>query len=182
MYFSQDRFMMSVTLSVTAFQRSAIALSCTVLALLAGCDTLPGKPAAQGTASTARAPASSGTAHAAGPAGATVAGSATGAAASAPLPAGLADGIALYGKGDDNGAIRRLSQPDVAGPAAPRPTQLAALKYSAFSYCLTSRQTMCRQQFDKALKLDPTFDLEAGEHGHPLWEPVFAKAKKSVVK
>jgi hypothetical protein len=43
---------------------------------------------------------------------------------------------------------------------------------------VTSRQTLCRQQFDKALKLDPSFDLEPGEHGHPLWGPVFTKAKK----
>ena len=83
----------------------------------------------------------------------------------------------MYNNGDYNGAIKRLGQADVAGGA--RATQLEALKYTAFSYCLTSRTTLCRQQFDKAFKLDPSFDLEPGEHGHPLWGPSFSKAKKA---
>ena len=88
----------------------------------------------------------------------------------------LSEGIALYDKGDYNGAIKRLAQANV--PAAPKATQLSALKYTAFSYCLTSRQVLCRQQFEKALKLDPAFDLEAGEKGHPMWGKAWAKAKK----
>jgi Flp pilus assembly protein TadD len=99
------------------------------------------------------------------------------AAPSAPSSSGLKDGIALYNNGDYNGAIRRLGLADVTGGT--KATQLEALKYSAFSYCVTSRQTLCRQQFEKALKLDASFDLEPGEHGHPLWGPVFVKAKKS---
>lgn len=98
-------------------------------------------------------------------------------AAAAPSSLGLKEGIALYNNGDYNGAIRRLGLADVTGGS--KTTQLEALKYAAFSYCLTSRQTLCRQQFDKALKLDSSFDLEPGEHGHPLWGPVFVKAKKS---
>jgi Flp pilus assembly protein TadD len=97
-------------------------------------------------------------------------------AAPAPAQTGLKEGIALYNNGDYNGAIKRLGMADVTG--GPKATQLEALKYTAFSYCLTSRQTLCRQQFEKALKLDPAFDLEPGEHGHPLWGPVFVKAKK----
>jgi Flp pilus assembly protein TadD len=101
------------------------------------------------------------------------------AATNAPAPAqsGLKEGIALYNNGDYNDAIKRLAAADVTGGS--KATQLEALKYTAFSYCLTSRQTLCRQQFEKALKLDPSFDLEVGEHGHPLWGPVFTKAKKS---
>ncbi|MDB5962268.1 MAG: hypothetical protein JWP59_3562 [Massilia sp.] len=90
---------------------------------------------------------------------------------------GLRDGVALYDKGDYNGAVRRLGQADLTG--ANKSTQLSALKYSAFSYCVTSRTTLCRQTFDKAFKLDPAFDLAPGEHGHPLWGPVFLKAKKA---
>jgi hypothetical protein len=88
----------------------------------------------------------------------------------------LSEGIALYDKGDYNGAIKRLAQANV--PPAPKATQVTALKYTAFSYCLTSRQVLCRQQFEKALKLDPAFDLEAGEKGHPMWGKAWAKAKK----
>ena len=99
------------------------------------------------------------------------------AAALAAASPGLKQGIALYDNGDYNGAIKRLGGADVA--AGPKAIQLEALKYSAFSYCLTSRQSLCRQQFEKALKLDASFDLDAGEHGHPLWGPVFVKMKKS---
>lgn len=92
--------------------------------------------------------------------------------------AGLREGIQLYNEGDFNGAIKRLSARDVGnGPLANR---LMALKYTAFSYCVTSRQAQCRQTFDRALRLDPGFDLAPGEHGHPLWGPVFTKAKQSV--
>ncbi len=115
-------------------------------------------------------------------AGAAAGGAAAGAAATAPaapapLASGLKEGIAMYNNGDYNDAIKRLGASDVTGGS--RATQVEALKYTAFSYCLTSRQTLCRLQFEKALKLDPSFDLEAGEHGHPLWGPVFVKAKKS---
>ncbi len=95
----------------------------------------------------------------------------------APVQSGLKEGVAMYNNGDYNDAIKRLAAADVSGSS--KATQLQALKYTAFSYCVTSRQTLCRQQFEKALKLDPSFDLEPGEHGHPLWGPVFVKAKKS---
>jgi hypothetical protein len=91
---------------------------------------------------------------------------------------GLREGMRLYEDGDFNGAIRRLGARDVSnGPLA---TRVTALKYTAFSYCVTSRPTQCRQAFDKALRLDPSFDLAPGEHGHPLWGPVFTRAKQSV--
>lgn len=92
---------------------------------------------------------------------------------------GLREGIRLYNEGDFNGAIRRLSARDVN--SGPLPTRLTALKYLAFSYCVTSRPSLCRQAFDRALRLDPSFDLAPGEHGHPLWGPVFTKAKQAAV-
>lgn len=92
---------------------------------------------------------------------------------------GLREGIRLYNEGDFDGAIRRLSARDLNnGPLA---TRLTAIKYTAFSYCVTGRPTQCRQSFDKALRLDPSFDLDPGEQGHPLWGPVFAKAKQAAV-
>lgn len=87
----------------------------------------------------------------------------------------LREGIRLYENGDFNAAIRRLSSPEIAsGPVRMRVT---ALKYTAFSYCVTNRAAQCQQAFEKALKLDPQFELAPGERGHPLWAPVFAKAK-----
>jgi hypothetical protein len=90
----------------------------------------------------------------------------------------LREGIALYDKGDYDGAIRRLNGSDMNG--AGQRDRLTALKYTAFSYCVTGRQALCRQTFDRAFKLDPSFDLGPGEHGHPQWGPVFAQAKQAV--
>lgn len=90
----------------------------------------------------------------------------------------LREGIALYDKGDYDGAIRRLNGSDMNG--AGQRERLAALKYTAFSYCVTGRQALCRQTFDRAFRLDPSFDLGPGEHGHPQWGPVFAQAKQAV--
>jgi hypothetical protein len=92
-------------------------------------------------------------------------------------PTALREGIKLYEEGDYNGAIRKLSSREIAnGPLSARVT---ALKYTAFSYCVTSRPAQCQQAFEKALRLDPRFELSSGEHGHPLWGPVFAKAKST---
>lgn len=95
-----------------------------------------------------------------------------------PAPSsGLQEGMRLYNDGDYNGAIKRLSARDVNN--GPLSTRLTALKYMAFSYCVTSRPGPCRQAFERALRLDPAFDLAPGEHGHPLWGPVFTRAKQA---
>lgn len=141
-------------------------------ALLSACETIgPAIGIKPGPAASA-APSPAGARPAAG-----------GASTMQPMPpilnaeqAGLKEGIELYNKGSFNDAIRRLGAPEVAGGS--KATQLQALKYTAFSYCVTSRQKLCAQTFDKAFKLDPAFDLAAGEHGHPLWGPAFARAKK----
>ena len=89
----------------------------------------------------------------------------------------LQEGINAYNEGDYNGAIKKLSAPEIS--AGSKQVQLDAHKYMAFSYCVTSRQSLCKAQFEKALKLDPKFDLAPGENGHPLWGPSFERAKKS---
>ncbi|NHZ38229.1 TssQ family T6SS-associated lipoprotein [Massilia rubra] len=89
----------------------------------------------------------------------------------------LSEGIELYNQGAYNDAIKRLGAADVSGGS--KANQVIAHKYIAFSYCVTSRPAPCRQHFDKAFKLDPSFALAPGESGHPLWGPVFAKAKKA---
>jgi hypothetical protein len=90
-------------------------------------------------------------------------------------PSALREGIHLYNEGDYNGAIRCLNSREIA--SSPVSTRVTALKYTAFSYCVTSRPSQCQHAFEKAIKLDPSFDLAPGEHGHPLWGPVFAKAR-----
>ena len=88
----------------------------------------------------------------------------------------LREGIALYHDGEFNAAIKRLGSSDMNGGSTRN--RVSALKYTAFSYCVTGRPAPCRQAFERALRLDPTFDLAPGEHGHPLWGPVFTKAKQ----
>lgn len=103
-------------------------------------------------------------------------------AAPAPIPApppksALVEGIELYDKGDYNAAIKHLSGASEIWKGD-KASQLTALKFMAFSYCVTGRQAQCRQQFEKAFKLDRSFDLAPGEKGHPLWGPAFERAKK----
>ncbi|MFC0250356.1 TssQ family T6SS-associated lipoprotein [Massilia consociata] len=88
----------------------------------------------------------------------------------------LREGIALYHDGEFNAAIKRLNSGDLNGGSVRN--RVSALKYTAFSYCVTGRPTPCRQAFERALRLDPSFDLAPGEHGHPLWGPVFTRAKQ----
>jgi hypothetical protein len=84
---------------------------------------------------------------------------------------------ALYNNGDYHGEIKRFgSSYEVLKPY--KDLELDGLKYTAFSYCLIGRTALCRQQFEKAIKLDPSFDLKPGEKGHPLWGPVFERVKK----
>jgi hypothetical protein len=92
----------------------------------------------------------------------------------------LRDGIEAYNNGDYNAAIRKLSAPEIARSS--KANQLSAIKYTAFSYCVSGRPRQCRQQFDKALRIDPAFELDTGEDGHPLWGPVYARARKAVSK
>lgn len=89
--------------------------------------------------------------------------------------AALRDGIRLYNEGEFDDAIKRLSSRDITNGSTA--TRVSALKYTAFSYCVTSRTEQCRQAFERALKLNPKFDLAPGERGHPQWGPVFTRAK-----
>jgi len=159
MHFSQERVMTISFTRISSFAMLAAAM------MLGACDSLDSitKPATA----------------AATPGGAATAAAAAAAAPEQPAqPSALADGIALYNKGSYSAAVKRLANaPEIW--SADVATQTEALKYMAFSYCVTSRKKLCRQQFDKALKLDAGFDLAAGEKGHPLWGPVFNQARKA---
>ena len=98
-------------------------------------------------------------------------------AARAAAQAELDNIVALYNNGDYHGEIKHFgSAAEILKPY--KDLELQGLKYTAFSYCLIGRTALCRQQFEKAVKLDPSFDLLPGEKGHPLWGPVFDRVKK----
>jgi len=62
--------------------------------------------------------------------------------------------------------------------------QVNAHKYLAFVYCGSDREKQCREEFKKALEIDPDFELGTAEAGHPIWGPAFrgVKAEQPPVK
>ena len=52
-----------------------------------------------------------------------------------------------------------------------------AHKYLAFIVCVSGREKSCRDEFRKALDVDPSFELGPAEIGHPVWGPVFRSVK-----
>jgi tetratricopeptide (TPR) repeat protein len=106
---------------------------------------------------------------------------------SAPAPAAkvlsageklIADGITAYDAADYPKAIKSLQ--DALKEPLSSDDQLKSRKFTAFSYCLTNRMTLCRQEFDKILAAKPDFDLAPAEAGHPSWGPSFRAAKARV--
>jgi Tfp pilus assembly protein PilF len=55
--------------------------------------------------------------------------------------------------------------------------KVKAHKYLAFIHCASGREKQCRDEFATALAIDPGFELEPAEAGHPTWGPVFRSLK-----
>ena len=88
----------------------------------------------------------------------------------------LAAGVASYEDGAYKQAAKQLQGALTLGLESGA-EQARAHKYLAFMHCVGKRQTQCRDEFSKAIKADPAFDLTAAEAGHPTWGPVFRKLK-----
>ena len=56
--------------------------------------------------------------------------------------------------------------------------QVKAHKYLAFIYCISNKEKQCRDEFKKVLEINPDFELEPAEAGHPQWGPVFRSVKQ----
>jgi len=87
----------------------------------------------------------------------------------------FAEGLDFYYKGNYLAAIEKFKSPELA--SAPPPSRVRTLKYLAFSYCVTNQLPACQQAFYDALRIDPQFKLSPSEAGHPIWGPVFLKAR-----
>jgi Tfp pilus assembly protein PilF len=59
--------------------------------------------------------------------------------------------------------------------------RVTAHKYLAFIVCVSGREKSCRDEFRKALDVDPSFELGPAEIGHPVWGPVFRSVKSDAV-
>ena len=55
--------------------------------------------------------------------------------------------------------------------------RITAHKHVAFIHCISNRQRQCRDEFRKALTVDPKMELAPAEKDHPGWGPVFESAK-----
>ena len=59
----------------------------------------------------------------------------------------------------------------------PPKDQVRAYKHLAFIHCANNRVGACRDEFLKALTMDPGLELLPAEAGHPIWGPVFRSLK-----
>ena len=92
----------------------------------------------------------------------------------------LAAGIKHYEDGQYQQATTEFQQALDTGLSDA--DQVIANKYLAFISCVAGRERQCRAYFTRALELDPSFELEASEAGHPIWGPVFRSVKNASQK
>lgn len=58
-----------------------------------------------------------------------------------------------------------------------RSEQSEARKHLAFIHCISGREPQCRDEFRKAIEIDPHFELTPAEAGHPAWGPVYGSVR-----
>jgi len=88
----------------------------------------------------------------------------------------LALGLRQYQLGSFDDAAASLSMSLEHGLLS-KTDQSQARKTLAFIYCITNRESQCRDEFRMALEIDPGFDLAPAEAGHPIWGPVYRKVR-----
>jgi len=87
----------------------------------------------------------------------------------------LEEGIRNYEEGNYRTSARRIQYALEEGLT--RPDRVKAHKYLAFIACVSGQQLTCREEFSIALELEPSFELDAAEAGHPIWGPVYKNVK-----
>lgn len=90
-------------------------------------------------------------------------------------------GVLSYEEGNYQASITALQGVLEKGLSG-KPEQVKAYKYLAFIQCVSGRESMCRDYFKKALEIDPGFNLDTAEAGHPIWGPVFRSVKSKYSK
>jgi len=93
----------------------------------------------------------------------------------------LADGMVKYDAGDYP-AAHALYQSALKEGLKSTEDQVRAMKYTAFTLCLTDKYPQCRAEFVKIYDVNPKFDLTPAEAGHPSWTRTFASAKAQALK
>lgn len=87
----------------------------------------------------------------------------------------FAVGLKQFDEGDYDASAKSLQTALDRG--LPPKDQVNAYKHLAFIHCANNRISACRDEFRKALTMDPRLELSAAESGHPVWGPVFRSLK-----
>ena len=90
----------------------------------------------------------------------------------------LRQAIKIYEDGDYPTAIVIL-QHALNNGLRSKSDQARVYKYLAFIHCVSESEKQCRDSFRKALEIDPSFNLQPAEAGHPVWGPVFRSVQSS---
>ena len=88
----------------------------------------------------------------------------------------LAAGVKQFEEGEYADATKSLQSALDLGLARDS-DRMKAHKYLAFIHCVSGRQRPCRDEFRKAIEINPSMELEPSETGHPIWGPEFRSAK-----
>lgn len=88
----------------------------------------------------------------------------------------LSTGIRAYEDGNYKSAQGHLQGALDAGLIL-NSDKVVAHKYLAFIHCAHGRTAQCRGEFRRVLELDPKFELNYTEAGHPAWGPTFKSVK-----
>jgi Tfp pilus assembly protein PilF len=90
-------------------------------------------------------------------------------------PDSLTTGLRQYEQGEFDESAKNLQGAiDLGVPEKERAT---AHKHLAFIHCASNREKQCRDEFRKALAVDPELELAPEEAGHPVWGPIFKAVK-----
>jgi Tfp pilus assembly protein PilF len=89
--------------------------------------------------------------------------------------AALSTGLKQYENGEYADSLRNLQAAIKSGLTDGE--RITAHKHVAFIHCISDRTRQCREEFRKALAVDPTMELADAEKDHPQWGPVFRSAK-----
>jgi Tfp pilus assembly protein PilF len=87
----------------------------------------------------------------------------------------LGVGLKKFDDGDYDASAKSLHVALERG--LPPKDQVSAYKHLAFIHCANNRIGACREDFRKALTMDPALELTTAEAGHPVWGPIFRSLK-----
>lgn len=92
----------------------------------------------------------------------------------------FAAGLRQYEAGSYDDALKNLTASLDHG-VLPRSEQATARKHLAFIHCVSGRDQQCREEFRKAMEIDPKFELNSAEAGHPVWGPVYSNVRAQMI-